>query len=380
MDQNPFPIYQPESEASCCGTTMAPPSADHERPGYKVCSFVDDFVDSGVGKVPRVATGLNWRDRVGTVRARMGLWRNDYLIAPGLYCTGKPTADSPVLVTANYKLSFDSLRRELSGTDAWLLVLDTRGINVWCASAHKTFGTDELLRMIDRVGLEQVVTHRRLIVPQLGASGVDGRKVTRESGFEVVWGPLRAVDIPAFLANSSIAGPAMRRLTFSLAERLALSPVELTLAAKPSLVILAVLLVLSGIGPGIFSPGLAWVRWQLVALPFVAGLLSGAVLVPAFLPWLPFRAFYLKGLIVGLPVAWLVAANFGAASGLEVGAQVLVCLVISSYAAMNFTGATPYVSPSGVEKEMRLAIPLQALMTIVALVLWVAAPFLELGG
>jgi hypothetical protein len=359
---------------------MAPPSADHERPGYNVCSFVDDFVESGVGKVPRVATELSWRDRAGTVRARMGLWRNDYLIAPGLYCTGKPTDDSPVLVTANYKLSFDSLRHELSRTDAWLLVLDTRGINVWCASAHKTFGTDELLRMIKRVGLEQVVNHRRLIVPQLGAIGVDGRQVAKSSGFEVVWGPLRAADIPAFLANSCEAGPAMRSLTFTLAERLVLSPVELTLVAKPSLIILAVLLIISGIGPGIFSPGLAWVRWQLVALPFLAGLLSGAVMVPVLLPWLPFRAFYLKGIIVGLPAAWLGVANFGAASDLEVGAQVLVCLVISSYAAMNFTGATPYASPSGVEKEMRLAIPLQVLMTVIALSLWVAAPFLEVGG
>jgi hypothetical protein len=319
---------------------------------------------------------MNWQDRLGTVRARIGIWRNDYLVAPGLYCIGEPTGDSPVLVTANYKLSFDSLRQELSGIDGWLLVLDTRGINVWCASAHKTFGTEELLRIIGRVGLDKLVSHRRIIVPPLGASGVDGRAVKKTSGFEVVWGPLRAADLSAFLLNSSKAEPAMRRLTFTMPERLVLTPVELYLAAKPSLIILTVLMVLSGIGPGIFSPGVAWSRWQLAALPFMAGLFSGAVLVPALLPWLPFRAFYIKGIVAGLPVAWLVVDNFGASSGLELAAQVLICLVISSYAAMNFTGATPYASPSGVEREMRLAIPLQMLMTLVALGLWLTAPFI----
>jgi hypothetical protein len=42
---------------------------------------------------------------------------------------------------------------------------------------------------------------------------------------------------------------------------------------------------------------------------------------------------------------------------------------------MNFTGSTPYTSPSGVEKEMRKAIPLQALAALIAVAAWVGAGF-----
>jgi hypothetical protein len=50
-------------------------------------------------------------------------------------------------------------------------------------------------------------------------------------------------------------------------------------------------------------------------------------------------------------------------------------MVISSYLAMNFTGSTPFTSLSGVEKEMRKAIPLQAAVALIALVAWVGAAF-----
>ncbi len=59
----------------------------------------------------------------------------------------------------------------------------------------------------------------------------------------------------------------------------------------------------------------------------------------------------------------------------EALALLLVTMAISSYLAMNFTGATPFTSPSGVEKEMRKAIPLQVAATLIALVIWVGAAF-----
>jgi hypothetical protein len=339
---------------------------------------VVDFVESPVGPVPCLATRLGWWDRLGTLRARLGLRRHDYRVAPGLYCVGRPDRQAPVLVTANYKLTLDTLRQNLTDISAWLLVLDTRGVNVWCAAAHHTFGTAELVNRLVLSRLDQVVTHRRLIVPQLGAAGVSAQRTRKECGFEVLWGPLRAVDLPDFLAHGGRADQAMRELTFTLGERLVLTPVELTLALKPALLVLAGLFLISGLGPGIFSLAAAGTRWLLAAPALLAGLLSGAVLVPAFLPWLPFRAFYLKGLVAALPLAGLFWWGSGAGSGAESAALVLLGLAVSSYAAMNFTGATPYASPSGVEKEMRQGIPLQLGMVLAALVLWLSAPFL--GG
>lgn len=47
-----------------------------------------------------------------------------YAVEPGIYALNRPTEQSPVLVTANYKMSFDCLRKALPGQDAWILVLD----------------------------------------------------------------------------------------------------------------------------------------------------------------------------------------------------------------------------------------------------------------
>lgn len=369
----------PPQEASCCGGPAGPPAGPHERPGYQLCPYVMDFIESAVGPVPCLATSLSWRDRLGTVRARLGLRRDNYRVAPGLYCVGRPDRQAPVLVTANYKLTLDTLRENLLGISAWILVLDTRGINVWCAAAHQTFSTAELLKRLTLCRLDQVVAHRRLIVPQLGAAGVSAPRTRKQSGFEVVWGPLRACDLPGFLANGGHAEGLMRQLTFTLRERLVLIPVELTLALKPALFVLLGIFLWSGLGPEIFSPSAAWLRWWLAAPAFLGGLLAGAVLVPIFLPWLPFGAFYLKGLAAGVPVAGLLWWHAGT-SGMGSAALTLICLAVSSYAAMNFTGATPYASPSGVEKEMRQGLPLQALMVLAALLLWVLVPFMGGGA
>lgn len=50
-------------------------------------------------------------------------------------------------------------------------------------------------------------------------------------------------------------------------------------------------------------------------------------------------------------------------------------VTISSFLAMNFSGSTPYTSPSGVEWEMRRAVPLQVLAVAVCAFLWVFAAF-----
>jgi hypothetical protein len=123
-------VMPPAADEVCCGLPPGPQSSRHEKPGYRLLDFVDTFIDTPVGPVPRVKTRLERSDRVGTLTARLGIKRNEYKIAPGLYCVGTPDQDSPVLVTANYKLSFDALRRELTSLNAWILVIDTRGINV----------------------------------------------------------------------------------------------------------------------------------------------------------------------------------------------------------------------------------------------------------
>ncbi len=59
----------------------------------------------------------------------------------------------------------------------------------------------------------------------------------------------------------------------------------------------------------------------------------------------------------------------------EALALLLSTTAISSYLSMNFTGSTPFTSPSGVEKEMRKAIPLQAIAVLIAVVAWIGSGF-----
>ena len=86
------------------------------------------------GPAPALSTRLTWRDVLGGWRVRWGIGRMRYMISPGLYRVGEPDRQSPVLVTANYKLTIDAVRCELAGLNMWLLVLDTKGVNVWCAA------------------------------------------------------------------------------------------------------------------------------------------------------------------------------------------------------------------------------------------------------
>lgn len=337
---------------------------------------MSDFKKTPVGDVPRVRTVLDLTDILAGVKVRCGIGRNSYLIAPGLYCIGTPCKDSPVLVTANYKLSFDTLRRELISVDAWILALDTRGINVWCAAGKGTFSSAEVVRCVKDAGLEQLVNHRRLVLPQLAATGVAARRVKKDCGFEVVWGPVRAKDLEHFLAFGVEANAGMRQVTFSLWERVVLIPVELAAISKYLLWALVAGFILSGFGPGGFSFDDAWHRGLMLTAACLAGILGGAIAVPLLLPWLPTRAFALKGLFTGTVLGLvLAAARWHTANGWEILALFICVGAVSSFLAMNFTGATPFTSPSGVEKEMRRAIPWQGAAVLSAAAIWVASAF-----
>ena len=367
-----------ETDEPCCGPPAGPPSSVDEKPGYAICNFVREFLSTPVGPVPVIKTRYDPRDHIGTLQVRVGIGRNDYKVAPGLYAAGKPDAQAPVLVTANYKLSFDHLRKHLAGLDAWLLVLDTRGINVWCAAGKGTFGTQEVIAQVLRTHLVKVVDHRKIILPQLGAPGVSALKVKKGCGFEVVWGPVRAEDVPAFLWAGQKAEERMRRVTFTMAERMGLAPVEIPLSYKPILWALLSIFVLSGIGRQFFSFATAWERSLIASTGCVAGILAGCIIVPLLLPWIPGRAFAMKGLLAGLAAGIVITTTWSSSAYISFGAGlalILLTTTVSSFLAMNFTGSTPFTSPSGVEKEMRKAMPLQIGAVVLAAGLWVGAAF-----
>jgi hypothetical protein len=355
----------------CCGSVgAAGKDKGPAAPADLKTPWISRHVATAAGPVPVVATRLSRRDKLGSLRARLAFGRMDYRVPPGLYAVGAPTPASLVFVSANYKLSFDRLRRELDGLDAWILVLDTNGINVWCAAGKGTFGTEELVQRIATSRLAEVVSHRKLILPQLGAPGVAGHDVKKLTGFNVVYGPVRAADIKPFLAAGLKASLEMRRVRFGLKDRLVLTPVEILLPLKYAAIVAALLVLIRVLF------GVTVTSWR-AAYPYLGAVAVGTVLVPALLPWIPGRAFAWKGWLLG--AAWAAAVNLyqglifsPAPNWPRAGVHFLLLPAISAFLAMYFTGSSTYTSLSGVVKEMKYALPAIAVSTAAGLILLVS--------
>lgn len=367
-----------KSAGSCCGNGGK--SASKQSCSCKDAKkerWVLDFVDTPAGKIPRVSTRLEFRDILGSWKCRWSIGRMNYKVDPGLYCVGSPDAESPVLVTANYKMTFDRLRMELDSVSAWIMVLDTDGVNVWCAAGKGTFGTKELVHRIRAVQLDKIVSHRNVIVPQLGATGVSAQEVTKRAGFKVVFSPVRACDLIAFLSAGMVATEDMRTVKFPFFDRLVLTPMEVVSALKPMIMVLGILFTLNVIGLGRYG------RVDFVAL--LGAIIAGCVVTPVLLPWVPGRAFSVKGVLIGL--IWAIIVNVWQGfpqmpdyGWLKAIAYFLVIPAISSFYAMNFTGSSTYTSLSGVDKEMKIALPSMLLSTGIGVVLFLVNDFIKVFG
>jgi hypothetical protein len=325
------------------------------------------------GAIPVISTDLAMSDYWERVKCRTGAFRDNYTVHPGLYAVGAPDRNSDVFASANYKLSFDSLRKALKGLNAWVLVLDTKGINVWCAAGKGTFGTEELIGRISAAKLDRVIDHRKIIVPQLGAPGISAHRVKKASGFNVCYGPVRAEDIGAYIAAGCTATREMRTVTFPFIDRLILTPMEINPAMKKYYPLYAlIMLVIFGLQPG----GIFFRDAFVGGLPFlVLGLISvlaGALLTPMLLPLIPFRSFAVKGWITGMLAVFLYMKFVPMAGQLNTVLVFFTYLFFpsaSSYIALQFTGSTTFTGMSGVKKELKIAIPVYMFGAVVSLIL-----------
>lgn len=319
------------------------------------------------------SSAISWVERWDHILARCGYRRSTHKVEPGLYGLGSPTEQSPVFISANYTLSFDALRSALDGIDCYILILDTKGINVWCAAGKGTFGTEELVDRIQDTRLYEVVSHRVLIVPQLGAAGVAAHEVRKQTGFTVEYGPIQANDLQEYL-KAHQATPQMRRVSFPLAGRLTLVPVELVHGLLPMLVVAVILYFIGGI---------------LSSVAGISTILAGVVLFPVLLPWLPTPNFSTKGLILGgvvsLPFALLTFLGKGEVlwwiRTIRALSFILPMMAATAFLALNFTGATTFTSRSGVKREIFRYIPVMAWLFVIGLLLLIGLTIVgRIGG
>ncbi len=263
----------------------------------------------------------------------------------GLIPIGAPDRSSPVLVTGNYTETVHRVKQALAGRDVWLLVADSKGVNVWCASGGGHLTHHDVISAIRTSGIEDEVDHRHLVLPQLCATGVERSRIEKATGWTASWGPASADDIPAFLDRGGHTARKERAVAFPLRDRMQMAAMW--------------------IGPMIPILWLAW--WPITgaeaaAIDAAAVTLIVAALYAAF-PWLPIHTRR------GIPVyAGLALAGFGlgalvfSLTGLFHPSTLLwlgvACVVGTGIASIDVAGSTPLlassVNPNDFEVELIL--------------------------
>jgi len=276
---------------------------------------------------------MTWRERAADV-FDLVFRMFPHASRPGLRRIGNPDADSPVLLTGNYTLTLRRMGRALRGRDAWLLAADSRGINVWCAAGGGHLTDHDVIAVVRSSRIGEQVRHRRLVLPQLAATGVERHRVGERTGWECVWGPARLEDLPAFLDRGQHLRKGEREMRFPLWERFEMA----TIWALPVTVLAAVLL------------------WVFVDAPLAAvaaaTLLVAILSMFALLPWLRVwgRGWWLTYAGVaaaGTAAGALVLVAAGEASAAHLTGLAFTCAAAMALLSIDLTGTTPWY-PGGV--------------------------------
>ena len=240
------------------------------------------------GKFPQLRHRITWRTLLISVWGLFFRIIPPYpKVQPGLYRVGEPGRDAPVLATGNFALTVHRVVRALdSRANAWLLVVDSAGINVWCAAGGGYLSAAKVITAIKTPGLAQATDSRTLILPQLAANGVDGWKIRRETNWKVRWGPVRAEDIPLYLDSGCEKTDPMRQVSFPLKNRLEM--ITVTLGFYSLMVLLPI---------GIFWRDLFW--------PVAASLAGLSYFYAVAHPRLPGR----DGLLKSIPLTLIALAG-----------------------------------------------------------------------
>lgn len=243
-----------------------------------------------------------------------------YPTKPRLIRVGNPRRTSPVLVTTNYDLTVRRVCRALRGLDCYLLVAPAGGVDVWCASAGGRFTIDSVISILKTSHIGELVDHRRLILPELSATGINMFELRRRSGWSAVFGPVRAEDIPEYLATRRRT-EAMTRVSFSIKERLEMATamwgsLSLRYTLFPCLIfgwmtapwfVLALAVFSVGVSLGCFIlPGKTFVQKAgFLGLLAITGLVGAVVS-----PWHPGTLFVIKWTVLFAFASFLAGTAF----------------------------------------------------------------------
>jgi acetyl-CoA decarbonylase/synthase complex subunit gamma len=125
--------------------------------------------------------------------------RRPVAVAPGLRVIGTPDENSPLLVTANFALTYFTVESDLqsSGVNCYLMVVDTEGLGVEVSVAGRQLTAEKVAEMLKSSGVEGKVKHRKLLIPGFAAR-LKG-DIEDATGWELLVGPKDSADVKSFL-------------------------------------------------------------------------------------------------------------------------------------------------------------------------------------
>jgi len=257
---------------------------------------------------------------------------------PGLRRVGTPGALSPVILTGNYDLTVRRVLQALEGLDAWVVVAPSGGINVWCAAAGGHLTTHQVVTALKTSGIAEHVQQRRVILPQLAATGVEIREVARRAGWQARFGPVYAEDLPRYITGGERKTDDMRHVRFDVGERLEMA----TSWAAPTAIVVAAI-------AAVLQP--AWIA------PLVALAIALSLAVFLFYDRLPEPRRVLAGVLAFGGVA--IVAALGGGSLVTVGGAALSSVALTALLTFDYSGSTPIEGGSQFEEHRwRIALDL----------------------
>lgn len=247
----------------------------------------------------------------------------------GLFPIGNPEKSSPVLVTGNYTETVRRMRKALKGQNVWLLVANSKGINVWCASGGGHFTHHDVISAIVISKAEDKIANHTLILPQLGATGIERQRITEATGWKTIWGPARLEDLPTFLKQEHFSTPNQRFMRFPLFERMEMA----TMWGIPMIVLGFLIFSLLGgwfVGLSVSTAAVVISYGIFAALP--------KLVVKGWRRWITFVVFALMGSLAG----WLILYSVNAVDTKTLLFSGIGAIIEMLALSVDLAGTTPW--------------------------------------
>ena len=317
----------------------------------------------------------DWKQEIGKFKflkiimcILFGTFFFPWSVTPGLYKFGSPTPKDPVLVTCNYYYTFSRVCSALREENAYLLVADTGGINVWCGAGAGRFTAFQVVDAVIGTRIDKIIGRKRLILPQLGAKGISKEEVIKLTDWQAEFGPVDILSYTQYRRNGFQKDQEMATVKFDILERTKMgfqAGFFLTTLFLPISIILAILSVLFPVFWGFTSISVISMAW----------ICPITVLYSLSLPLLVPRRFIFKsimfGVILGVIVEILTLLSFlsGSQGSLfQLIAHPLWVLILGIFVGADFAGHTPFVGTNEMLEDMGLSLLLGTIMFLLGIV------------